>query len=364
MKNFYKRGMLAIMFLIAMAILVLLAMGEARAANTTFTSPDILQQEISGTVSGPNGQPLLGVTVRVKNNNYGTTTNLDGDYTISAGNQDILVFSFIGYKPQEIEVNNQSQIDIVLEEDVASLDEVQINAGYYNTTRRESTGNISRVTAEEIELQPVVSPIQALQGRVAGLQVTPGGSHPGMANTIQIRGQNSLRNEGNYPLYIIDGVPINSTPIESNSLLGRAGIDPLNNLSVSNIESIEVLKDADATAIYGSRGANGVILITTKRGMKIGTGLEAQVYTGVATVPTRLDLLNTPEYLQIRRRAFQNDAVEPTESNAYDLLLWDQDRYTDWQEFAFGGTSKTTHASINFSGGDENTSFRLGGSYF
>ncbi|WP_300439157.1 SusC/RagA family TonB-linked outer membrane protein [Christiangramia sp.] len=364
MKNFYKRGMLIIMFLLAMAFLVLLAMSEAKAATSAFNSPITLQQEITGTVTGPNNQPLLGVTVRVKNKNYGTTTNLEGNYTISASNGDVLVFSFIGYKPREIPITNQSQINISLEEDVASLDEVQINAGYYTVTQRERTGNISRVTSEEIEFQPVVSPIQALQGRVAGLQVTPGGSHPGMANTIQIRGQNSLRAEGNFPLYIIDGVPINSTPVESNSLLGNAGIDPLNNLSLSNIESIEILKDADATAIYGSRGANGVILITTKSGKNIGPGLEANVYTGVATVPNRLELLTTPGYLQIRRRAFENDEVEPTERNAYDLLVWDQDRYTDWQEFVFGGTSRTTNTSLNYSGGDENTTFRLGGSYF
>ncbi len=354
--------MLAIMFLLAMAILVILAIGEVQAA--TPYHHDLYQQQISGTVTGPTGEPLLGVTVRVDGKNYGTTTNIEGRYDIVANPGDVLIFSFVGYKPQEILVENQSVLSISLENDVDALEEVTINAGYYTVTERERTGNISRVTASEIENQPVVSPLQALQGRVAGLQVTPGGSHPGMAGIIQIRGQNSLRAEGNYPLYIIDGVPINSTPVESNSLLGSAGIDPLNNLSLSNIESIEVLKDADATAIYGSRGANGVILVTTKNGTLKKTTVEANFYTGVATVPNRLELLNTDEYLRIRRRAFQNDEVEPTERNAYDLLLWDNDRYTDWQEFAFGGTSRTMNTSLNFSGGSENTSFRMGGSYF
>jgi len=360
MKNNYSR-LKWVALIIVGGILLFLAK-SATAAN--LRSPLLLQQQISGKVIDHNGIPIPGVTVTLKGTSRGTLTNLDGQYSVTASENAILVFSFVGYKTHEEQVINQAVINVQLEEDIASLGEVEINAGYYNTTRRESTGNISKVTAEEIELQPVVSPLQALQGRVAGLQVTPGGSHPGMANIIQIRGQNSLRAEGNYPLYIIDGVPINSTPIDSNSLLGNAGIDPLNNLSVSNIESIEVLKDADATAIYGSRGANGVILITTKTAKNIGTGFEATIYTGVATVPNRLDLLNTSEYLQIRRKAFQNDEVQPTESNAYDLLLWDQDRYTDWQDFAFGGTSKTTNASINFSGGNENTSFRLGGSYF
>ena len=255
--------MLIIMFLLAIALLVILAMGQAKAATL---SPPIYfdQQEITGSVTNTSGEPLLGVTVLVKNRQYGTTTDVNGTYTINATTRDTLVFSFIGYKTQEIALKGRQGLDILMEEDIASLNEVQINAGYYNVTRRERTGNISRVTAEEIENQPVVSPLQALQGRMAGVQITSGGTNPGAAATIQIRGINSLRSEGNYPLYIIDGVPISSIPVESNSLLGNSGIDPLNNLNPANIESIEILKDADATAIYGSRGANGVVLITTK----------------------------------------------------------------------------------------------------
>src|SRR5690606_36505574 len=129
---------------------------------------------------------------------------------------------------------------------ITSLDAVTVNAGYYTIKERERTGSISRVTAEEIEMQPVINPIQAIQGRMAGVEITSGGNLPGMAPTIQIRGTNSLRDEGNYPLYIIDGMPINSIPIESFSNLGVSGIDPLNAINLSNIESIEVLKDADA----------------------------------------------------------------------------------------------------------------------
>lgn len=363
MKNFYKRGMLIIMFLLAMAFLVLLAMGQAKAASLS-TPIYIYQQEISGTVTNTNGEPLLGVTVFIKNNRIGTTTNMDGDYSITANKGDTLIFSFIGYISQQVRVNNKSTIDISLEEDVAALGEVEINAGYYNTTRRKSTGNISRVTAAEIENQPVVSPIQALQGRMAGVEVTSGGVNPGAASTIRIRGINSLRTEGNYPLYIIDGVPISSTPVESNSLLGNSGIDPLNNLNPANIESIEVLKDADATAIYGSRGANGVVLITTKIGAQAGTGLEMRTYTGISYVPGRLDLLETPRYLQIRQAAFENDNIEPNESNAYDLLLWDQQRYTNWQDYAFGNNAEVTSANLAFSGGNDLTTFRIGGSWF
>jgi TonB-linked SusC/RagA family outer membrane protein len=360
MKNNYSR-----LKWVALIILggVLFFLSQSVIAATAKSSM-FQEQEISGIVSDQNGIPIPGVTIRVKNTNRGVVTNLDGEYEITAPTNGTLVFSYIGYKKQEVAIDRREEINIQLEEDVAALGEVQINAGYYNTTKRESTGNISRITAEEIELQPVVSPIQALQGRMAGVEITPGGSNPGTASTIRIRGTNSLREEGNLPLYIIDGVPINSTPIETNSIIGSVGLDPLNNLNVSNIASIEVLKDADATAIYGSRGANGVVLITTKTGKQRGTGLEARFFTGAGTVPNRLDLLNTQQYLEMRRVAFENDGVEPTQYNAYDLVLWDQDRYTDWQDFLYGGTSETTNANLTFSGGNDNTTFRLGSSYF
>jgi TonB-linked SusC/RagA family outer membrane protein len=361
MKNNYSR-----LKWVALIILGGIIFFLSKSANAAINSSPLLQQqEISGIVKDQKGIPIPGVTITVKGTSRGSVTNLDGEYNIVAPENGTLVFSFIGFKTQEIDIDGRELINTQLEEDIAALGEVQINAGYYNTTRRESTGNISRVTAEEIELQPVVNPIEALQGRMAGVEITPaGGNHPGSAPTIRIRGTNSLREEGNFPLYIIDGVPINSTPVESSSLISSAGIDPLNNLDVSNIQSIEILKDADATAIYGSRGANGVVLITTKQGSEMGTGLNARYYTGVATVPNRLDLMKTEEYLSVRRTAFENDDVELTERNAYDLLLWDQERYTDWQDFLFGGTSETTKANLTFSGGNKNTSFRLGSSYF
>lgn len=205
--------------------------------------------------------------------------------------------------------------------------------------------------------------MQALQGRIAGIEITPGGDQPGMASTIRIRGQNSLRTAGNFPLYLIDGVPINPIPIESNTLLSTTGIDPLNTLNLSNIESIEVLKDADATAIYGSRGANGVILISTKKGIKKKTQVEVRTYSGISKVPNKLGLLNTKEYLKIRQIAFENDGLIPNDSNAPDLLLWDQNRNTDWQNFFFGKTSSVSDINIVTYGGNESTSFRIGGSY-
>ena len=322
------------------------------------------QQTVSGIISDQDGLPLPGVNIIIKGTSAGTMSDMDGYYSLRASVGDTLLYSYVGYQTIEKELTPEFTGNLIMQPSTDALSEVVINAGYYNTTERERTGNIARVTGEEIELQPVVSPIQALQGRMAGVEIIPGGSNPGTASTIRIRGTNSLREEGNYPLYIIDGVPVNSAPVETNSIIGNAGLDPLNNLNVSNIESIEVLKDADATAIYGSRGANGVVLITTKTGKQRRSGLEARLYTGVTTVPNRLDLLNTQEYLEVRRLAFENDGVEPTAQNAYDLVTWDQDRYTDWQDFLFGGTAETTNANLSFSGGNDKTFFRLGGSYF
>src|SRR5690606_16916511 len=158
-------------------------------------------------------------------------------------------------------------------------------------------GSIAKVTAQELELQPIVSPLEALQGRMAGVEIDQLSGMPGAAPRIRIRGTNSLRPEGNYPLYIVDGVPINSEPLSDYTSLGGEpyliesglGIDPLSTLNLSDIESIEVLKDADATAIYGSRGANGVVLITTK-GTGLGaqeTQLQARWYSGIGQIERR-----------------------------------------------------------------------------
>ena len=320
-----------------------------------------VQQQITGIVKDQEGVPIPGVNVIVSGSSTGTITNLDGEYTIAARVGDTLVYSYIGFKAFKVQVTETFSGDIILQATIDALEEVVINAGYYNTTRRERTGNIVKVSAAEIENQPLVNPLQSLQGRMAGVEVVPATSLAGAAPTIRIRGTNSLRQEGNYPLYIVDGLPISSSPIDSRSL--NVGADPLNTIGLSNIASIEVLKDADATAIYGSRGANGVILITTKEGKSSKQQLEVKMYKGISTVPNRIDLLNTREYLEIRRAGFENDNVTPTNSNAYDLLIWDQDRYTDWQEYFIGGTSPMTDINLQYSGGNQNTLFRIGGSY-
>ncbi|MUP46548.1 SusC/RagA family TonB-linked outer membrane protein [Gramella sp. BOM4] len=360
MKNFYRRGMLIIMFLLAMGLLVIFAISQAQAA-TPKTYPFLLQKEISGTVSDQDGEPLLGVTVLVKNRQYGTTTNDLGEFIINASPGDTLVFSSIGYKTQEIPIDGNSQLRVLLEEDIAFLNEIQLNGGYYSVTERERTGNISRVTAEEIENQPVLNPLAAIQGRMPGVEVTQATGVPGGGFDIKIRGTNSLRADGNAPLFIIDGVPYPTNPT-TDDRVGKASLQtsPLANIDISTISSIEVLKDADATAIYGSRGANGVVLITTKSAKSGEANYRINLQRGVGQVANRIDLLNTEQYLALRREAYENSGTEPSAAGAPDLLTWDQERETDWQEELFGGTAEFTNIQSSLSGGNNQTTYRAG----
>jgi TonB-linked SusC/RagA family outer membrane protein len=204
----------------------------------------------------------------------------------------------------------------------------------------------------------------ALQGRMAGVDITPYTGVAGSAVKIQIRGQNSLRSDGNFPLYVIDGVQVDSRPLRSSGALLNYGFDPLSTINPSNIESIQVLKDADATAIYGSRGANGVIIITTKKGTASGpTNFTLSASSGIGQISNKVDLLNTEEYLEMRNEAFTNDGATP---GALDVDLngtWDNQRYTDWQEELLGGNSNVTDVQAGITGGSANTSFRFTGGF-
>lgn len=322
---------------------------------------------ISGIVKDASTQePLAGVNVIVKGTTRGTATDAEGRFSISAESEETLVFSFIGYKTFETSVGSQSAINVTMEIDALSLKEVEVRStGYWTDTKEKSTGNISKVSAKEIENQPVTNPLMALQGRMPGVDITPINGAPGSVVKIQIRGQNSLRFDGGYPLYVIDGVPIDSRPLQSasNSLFDN-GFDPLTTINPENIESIEVLKDAEATSIYGSRGANGVVRITTKHRINPGkTSLTANFYQGVGKIPHMVDLLNTKEYVQMRKEAYANDGVTPFGYAARDLLQWDTTRNTNWQKELLGGSAKITDAQLALSGGNSNTTFTFGGGY-
>src|SRR5690606_30696054 len=242
---------------------------------------------------------------------------------------------------------------------------------------RERTGSISKVTSEEIELQPIVSPLEALQGRMAGVEIDQLSGMPGAAPKIRIRGTNSLRSEGNYPLYIVDGVPINAEPLNDHTILGDEpyligsgiGIDPLSTLNLSYIKSIEVLKDADATAIYGSRGANGVVLITTNgaRGEAQKTKIQARWYSGIGQIERREKLLNSEQYVKLRQANLNNSGHGEDHPlyffYARDLLNWDTTRNTNWQDELIGGIAEFSNLNVSASGGSDNTTFLLMGGY-
>ncbi|WP_161554558.1 SusC/RagA family TonB-linked outer membrane protein [Sinomicrobium soli] len=332
--------------------------------------PDSSQQQylrIGGAVTGSEGEVLPGVNIVVKNTGRGTMSDEAGEYNLRANPNDTLVFTYIGFKKTSIPVNGREQIDVVMQEDIMSLEGVVINAGYYKVKDRERTGNITKVTSKDIENQPVTNPIMALQGRVAGLDITPSSGIAGGAFHIEIRGRNSLSNtNGSRPLIIVDGVPVNLEQINSSNPLLNAsgGYDPLSTLDPGNIESMEVLKDADATAIYGSRGANGVVLITTKNNnRKTGTHINVRFSSGIAEVPHRLQLLNSSQYLEMRREAFENAGQEPTAANAPDLMVWDTSRNTDWQKELLGNTANITDFQSRISTGTGNTTFSFGAAY-
>lgn len=318
---------------------------------------------VTGKVTDPKtGEPLPAVNVIVKGTGNGTSTDKNGIYSISVENDnDVLVFSFIGFKSYEIVVNGRTLIDVALESDLQELKEVVINAGYYDVTDREKTGSISKVSSSIIQRQPVNDPMLALQGRVPGLVIEQTSGKPGSNVRISLRGKNSIQN-GVEPFYIVDGVPFSSQSLGGTNSGVNGVISPFYSLSPNDIESIEILKDADATAIYGSRGANGVIIITTKRGKKGKAKLAGNISYGTSRVADFLDLMDTKQYLKMRHRAFKNDnrVIGPTH---YDINgVWDSTRYTDWQKEFIGGTASMINAQASVSGGSESTNYFFSGS--
>ena len=317
---------------------------------------------ITGTVMDSQGA-LLGVNVQVKNKSVGTFTDGDGKFKISASSDDTIVFSFIGYITIEMRVGSQTNFNIALKADETALQEVLVNAGYYKVKDKERTGSISKITSEDIETQPVTNVLAAMQGRMAGVNITQQSGVAGGGFDVKIRGQNSLRAEGNSPLYLIDGVPYSSESIgnsRTTSIMPTVA-NPLNSINPTDIERVEVLKDADATAIYGSRGANGVVLITTKKGKQGKTRFTANVSQGTAKVTKFMKLLNTEQYLAMRNEGLANDGVTPGFSD-YDVNgTWDQNRYTDWQKELLGGTVSYKDANASVSGGSAATQFLVSG---
>lgn len=318
--------------------------------------------DVRGKVLDEKGQPLVGATVAIKGRNRSVKTDQNGAFFLdNVGESDKLVISFIGYQNREVDAaGNMGSLKMTL--DNSELDEVKINAGYYSVSKRELTGSIAKVSSKDIENQPVSNVLSAVQGRVSGVNIIQSSGVPGGGIEIQIRGKNSMRKEGNEVLYIIDGIPQSSetNSLYASSILPFASINPLNALNPNDIESFEILKDADATAIYGSRGANGVVLITTKQGKVGKTELKLNSSYSMSNVAGKMQMMNTQQYLDMRRKAFQNDKVTSIPSAMYDVNgTWDQNRYTDWQKELIGGTAKAKVVQFSLSGGAATSSYLI-----
>jgi len=346
------------------------------AANVVPAEPPTI--DISGIIyDGKTGIAIPGATVMAVHSGKGTQTDEKGMFTLKKirDNEQISISS-IGYMKTTVPaVSIGTSGFIKLDVATSELDQAIVRA-YGITSKRLSTGNITRISGAEIARQPVMNPLLALQGRVSGMLVTPTSGHASSPVKVEIRGRNSLSaNYNSEPLYIIDGVPINvlsvglyrfnngvSTGYAQGGISIIGGQSPLFSLNSRDIASIEVLKDAGATAIYGSRGANGVILITTKKGEPGRTKLQVTIDQGIVSVPRPKPFLNTPQYLQIRREAFKNDGITPTINNAPDLMLWDTTRYTDWQR-QVTGTGSQTRIGLSLSGGNALSYYSISGGY-
>jgi TonB-linked SusC/RagA family outer membrane protein len=356
----------------------------APATNTIPSAPT----DVHGHVTDSVGNPLAGASVAVKGTKTVVSTNDKGDFTLTGlDGGAILVISFIGYDTKEIRLNGKEiyTVRIALKHNSSPLDEVQIIA-YGTTTQRFNVGSIATVNADIIEKQPVTNLLLALEGQVPGLAVNATSGVPGSRVELQIRGQNTLMTTSaslkpyDQPLFIIDGVPFapQNNNISQLSSLARSfsggisqavGLSPFNGINPADIESISVLKDADATSIYGTQGSNGVILITTKKGRPGKTVFNLTANTGFNTSARMVKLMNTEQYLQFRTDAFAADGIVPSNNpanySAYapDVTVFDQNRYTDWPKVIYGKTSNNTDIHASLSGGTVNNTFLLSGGY-
>lgn len=349
------------------------------------------------------GESLSGANIFRVSRSMGTLSAADGKFTLKdLADGEILKISYVGYAPLSVRINYADNGEVVireqlnkgktgqqlgktedgifsfvLQETANELDKVVVQ-GYGATTQRLNTGNIATVTAKEIERQPVANVLQALQGKVPNFVVTQTSGYNSAAFKVELRGRSVINPElPSEPLYIVDGVPFNmlklgntgsynsgSPGVLQNDMPNPArGQSPLFSINPNDIESVTVLKDADATAIYGSRGGNGVVIINTKTGKSGKTKFDASFNTGASFISKFYDLMNTQEYLAMRREAFANDNREPDPGNAFDLLVWDTTRYTNWQKYFWGKPGNNSDLQLSLSGGNKLTTFRASVSY-
>jgi len=348
--------------------------------------------DLHGRVTDSAGAPLSGASVSLKGTRYNTSTDNKGNFSFPSVPQGkyTLMVSYIGYAKTEsnIVIDGETlNVTTVLHTASSALDQIQIIA-YGSESKRFSVGSVTTVSADVIEKQPVTNPLLALQGQVPGLAINSTSGVPGSQVLVQVRGQNtlvpntSLPKGYDQPLFIIDGVPFapqnnvvsqlyslaNALP-SSGGISQGGGISPFNNINPNDIESISVLKDADATSIYGTQGSNGVIIITTKKGKPGKTVFDLNVNSSFNSDARPVQLLNTEQYLQYRKDAYAADGITPTNDPnnflgyAPDLTIFDQDKYTNWQKVINGKTSNNTDIHASLSGGSANTTFIVSPGY-
>lgn len=314
-------------------------------------------RQISGKVIDAKGEALIGASIAVKGTTTGTIADSDGSFAISVGNDATLVISYTGYNTKEEIVGTRTVIEVILEENVSELAETVV-VGYGTQRKSQLTGAISSISSKQITELPITNARQALQGRAAGVDVVQAGSRPGSAPVVRIRGRRSIQ-ASNEPLYVVDGIPL------------AGGIDDIN---PQDIQSMEILKDASATAIYGSRGSNGVVLITTKRGKATGKSVVSfDSYYGFSEALGRIDVMDGPQFAEYKResrRAIGTYPAGPATAEA-DAKLFEpieldgiaQNRTTDYQSYLLRQGKIQSH-QIGVLGGDKKTQFALSGNFF
>lgn len=349
------------------------AEGQSRPPVSDKLPPPI---PVTGQILDADGKPLTDATISVKNSKTSTSSGADGTFTINVTEGDILVISYIGYASQEVKVTAhylqtvKKILFIRLQQSNTNLNEVQI-IGYGTTTKRLNPGDVTTITAKEIEKNPVYNVFEAIQGKVPGLFIQQVTGQPGGAFTLRLRSSSnfsSLNTGGIPPLIVVDGVryPGGTLPLSTNTSYGTQdflqGGSGLNYINPNDIASIDVLKDADATAIYGSSGAYGVILITTKKAKAGAPSLNANVYTGVSVKGEMPKLMNTQQYVAMRQNALKNDGLTVSSSDLDINGAWPQTRYNDWRKVYMGASAQSTNASLTYSGGARNTTYMISGS--
>ncbi len=321
---------------------------------------------VTGRVTDEAGAAIPGATVRLRgSDNVGTTTNAEGRFSLNLPDgTGTLVISSVGYVAQELAVGNQSTLNVSLKTDTQSLGEVVV-IGYGAVKKRDLTGSVSSISSSDLKAQPISSFNQALQGRVAGVQVTQSSNAPGGGVSIRVRGGNSI-SASNDPLYVIDGFPVTNPAPATGANNSASYPNVLASINPNDIESIEILKDASATAIYGSRGANGVVLVTTRRGKEGQSSVDFEAYYGVQEITKLLDLATAEEHTALKNEQLRNLGFADRYGNATGAYPKKPAEYgvgTNWQKEIYR-VAPMQNYQLSFSGGTDKLRYLVSGNYF